>query len=65
MWKIIHMKAVVLDTVVCILGRVDHHMLLGGVQHVSHANALEVRNVANCLPISNDDSRIHLRQIVI
>ena len=60
MWKIIHMKAEVLNTMVGILGGVDHHVLLCSVQYVGHANALEVGDVTNCFPIPNDDSRVYL-----
>jgi len=54
------MKAVVLNPMVCILGWVDHHVLLGSVQHVGHAKALEVGDVTHCLSIPNDDARMHL-----
>ena len=59
------MKAVVLNPMVCILGWVDHHVLLGGVQHVGHPKALEVGDVAHCLSIPNDDARMHLHTNII
>ena len=36
MRKIINMKAKILDAMVCILCRVDHHVLLSCVEHVGH-----------------------------
>ena len=59
------MKAVVLNPMVCILGWVDHHVLLGSVQHVGHAKALEVGDVTHCLSIPNDDARMHLNSNII
>ena len=55
------MKAVVLNTMFCILGRVDHHVLLCCVENMGHAKALEVGNVAYSLTITNDDSWAHLK----
>jgi len=58
--QIIHMKAIVLNTMICILGRVHHHVLLCCVENVGHAKALEVGDVTHGLAITNDDSRTHL-----
>jgi len=60
MRKIIHMKALILDTMVCIFCRVYHHMLLCCVQHVGHTKALQVGDVAHRLTIPNDYSGIYL-----
>ena len=60
MRKIVNMKAKILNTMVCILCRVDHHMLLCCVQHVGHTKALEVGDVTHCLTVTNDNSRINL-----
>ena len=60
MRKIVNMKAKILNAMVCILCRVDHHMLLCCVQHVGHTKALEVGDVTHCLTITNDNSRINL-----
>merc|ERR1712117_118653 len=54
------MKAKILDAMVCILCRVDHHVLLGCVQHVGHTQALEVGDVTHCLTVPNDNSRTNL-----
>ena len=64
MRKIIHMKALILDTMVCIFCRVYHHMLLCCVQHVGHTKALQVGDVAHCLTIPYDYSGIYLENMI-
>ena len=65
MRKIIHMKALILDTMVCIFCRVHHHMLLCCVQHVGHTKALQVGDVAHRLTIPNDYSGIYLENNIL
>jgi len=54
------MKAIVLNTMICILGRVHHHVLLRCVENMGYTKTLEVGDVAHSLTITNDDSRTHL-----
>ena len=49
------MKAVVLDVIGRVLGRVDHHVLRRRVQHVAHPNVFQVGDVADRLPVADDD----------
>ena len=49
------MKAVVLDVIGRVLLGVDHHVLRGGVQHMAHPDVLQVGDVADRLPIADDD----------
>ena len=49
------MEAMILDIIGGVLLRVDHHMLGGSVQHVGHPNVLQVGDVADRLPIADDD----------
>ena len=58
------MKAVVLNTMSCILGLANHHVLLRCVQHVGHTLALQVGDVTDCLAITNHDTSAHLEVMV-
>ena len=49
------MKAVVLDVIGRVLLGVDHHVLRGGVQHMAHPDVLQVGDVADRLPVADDD----------
>ena len=49
------MEAMILDIIGGVLLRVDHHMLGGSVQHVGHPNVLQVGDVADRLPVADDD----------
>ena len=49
------MESVVLDVVGRVLGGVDHHVLRRSVQHVGHPNVFQVGDVADCLPVADDD----------
>ena len=49
------MKAVILDTVGHIVSVAHIDMVLGGVQHVGDPRPLEVGEVADCLPVTDDD----------
>ena len=49
------MESVVLDVVGRVLGRVDHHVLRRSVQHVGHPNVFQVGDVADRLPVADDD----------
>ena len=54
------MKAIVLNTITRILGRVNLHMALCCVQYVGHSYALQVVHVANGVAIPQDDPIVHL-----
>merc|ERR1711872_797063 len=54
------MKAVVLDFVEAEGTGTDFNMLLCGVEHVGHSNALQMSNVLHSLPIGYKDSIVHL-----
>jgi len=60
MRQVIHMKAIILDTMLSILGLVHHHMLLCCVEYVGHTMALEIRDVTHSLTIANYYTMIHL-----
>lgn len=49
------MEAVVLDVIGRVLLGVDHHVLRRRVQHVAHPNVLQVGDVADRLPVADDD----------
>ena len=49
------MKAVILDTVGHIVSVAHIDMVLGGVQHVGDPRPLEVGEVTDCLPVTDDD----------
>ena len=57
------MKAKILDAMVCILCWVDHHVLLGRVQHVGNTKALEVGYVTDSLTIPDDNPRTNLQKV--
>lgn len=59
-WQIIHMETIILNTMACVLGRIDPNMVLSSVQHMGHTKALEVGNVTHRLSIPNDDAWKHL-----
>ena len=60
MRQIINMETIILDTMTCILGRIDPNMVLSSVQHMGHTKALEVGNVTHCFSIPNYYARKHL-----
>jgi len=49
------MEAVVLDVIGRVLLGVDHYVLRRRVQHVAHPNVLQVGDVADRLPVADDD----------
>ena len=55
------MEAVVLDAVAGILGGVNVDVSLGGVEDVSHPDALQIVHVADGVAVAEDDALVHLQ----
>ena len=49
------MKAVILDAMGHIVSVADTHVVLRSVEHVAHPGALQVGEVTDCLPVTDDD----------
>ena len=56
------MKAVILDAMGHIVSVADTHVVLGRVEHVAHPGALEVGEVTDGLPVTDDDPSADLTQ---
>ena len=56
------MKAVILDTVGQKVSVADRDVLLCCVEHVAHPGTLQVVQVTNCLPVTNDDPSADLKK---
>ena len=56
------MKAVILDAMRRIVSVADTDVVLGCVQHVAHPGRLEVGEVTDGLPVTDDDPSADLRR---